>query len=555
MDRGRFRPWATVLAAVMVTSACGSPVVDRTARPSPPTRSVEPRQDETAQPSGQPAASAEIMVPQYEPTTAWERVLSGIERNGQVPLETAMAAFSLAVAPLPGVEVPPGEPEFIGSGSGPIRWVLGHWDELTDEQRAAVTAHLTAGEPSFTIVAGRSSGLIASIDGRPPGPMKPSLDAAQEEVESAVQEAIATIEGKLGRALLLTTFTGASRRIPVEVVFDVPSTEIWAETAALDAFGQPAVTGQMSVCQIGFTAAMSQLTGPDLVAIASHEVFHCYQYALDALEVVFRTGPWLHEGSAAWVGEVLAGGSLGVGGFYWRYWLTYPGIPLFTRIYDGMGFFSHLDEHGTDPWKILDAMHRAASSSSVDAYMIATTTPNADEVIDEWGPSYFRELGLDDIAWDIRTSGVSPVRTPVTPLTIEPGAAVVVGTPWQSGWPVRIALSGEVFVLKPLLPDVSTRGRIRFSDATEYPLAEAVGTPICLRGSCACPAGSKGAAHAFKKGATGETRLGLTGHTDYAPVELAAFELDTFCDTVSPADLAPEAPCFCPKIVPSIRQP
>jgi hypothetical protein len=56
--------------------------------------------------------------------TAWEKVLDGIGDDGTVSKETALAAFSLAIAPLPGVKVADGDPGPIPDGSAAIAWVL-----------------------------------------------------------------------------------------------------------------------------------------------------------------------------------------------------------------------------------------------------------------------------------------------------------------------------------------------------------------------------------------------------------------------------------------------
>jgi len=74
--------------------------------------------------------------------TAWEGVLDRIAPDGEVSFETALDAFSLAVGPLPGVPMPAGRRERIPSGTGPIRWLGGYRDRLTEAQRAAVDRYL-----------------------------------------------------------------------------------------------------------------------------------------------------------------------------------------------------------------------------------------------------------------------------------------------------------------------------------------------------------------------------------------------------------------------------
>ena len=87
--------------------------------------------------------------------TAWERVLERIGPDGKVDLKTALAAFSVAVGPLPGVPEPVGRRDRIASGTGAIRWIESHRLELTGAQRAAVDAYLA---PS-----GAGSGAVQSV--------------------------------------------------------------------------------------------------------------------------------------------------------------------------------------------------------------------------------------------------------------------------------------------------------------------------------------------------------------------------------------------------------
>jgi len=74
--------------------------------------------------------------------TAWESVLDHIAPDGEVSFEAALDAFSLAVGPLPGVAMPAGRRERIPSGTGPIRWLGGYRDRLTDAQRVAFDRYL-----------------------------------------------------------------------------------------------------------------------------------------------------------------------------------------------------------------------------------------------------------------------------------------------------------------------------------------------------------------------------------------------------------------------------
>jgi hypothetical protein len=519
---------AAALAAVLLAVACGSDGQPSGSAPGGP----------SAEPATGPAATplfgldSSINVPSWEPETAMDVVMAGMLPDGEVPLDAALAAFSLVFGPLPDVPTPPSGPTLMGAGEHVVQAVINHWADLTAEQRAAVEAYLRPGSAA-------SAGGIVAAAYRPDASTPTVIPSSTEaDARAAVEAAKVEVGRRLGRTLTL----------PITVAFGLEgSAWMWAETHATTADGSVASTGQAAGCQIGFSTALGGLTaGADLDAIAAHEVFHCFQYSLPPLEVALAVPGWLAEGAGAWVGEEVSGGSNTVGGYYWGRWLYAPFLPLFARYYDGLGFFAHASEHGVDVWGVLDEMHRAGSSS-IDAYLKVAEAPTGDEMIDAWGPSYFRNPSLGNV-WNMQGPGLPyEVPTKVTEVTIGNGDGTAFAAHFESGWPIGIILSADVLVLKAVLPDVSARGRIRFSDDNEYLLSEIVGTPICtLPGGCACPSGSKGADHSFKPGSTGPTLFGLTGHTDLVPVEVVGYERDSFCSEVRPSDLKPDAPCLCP---------
>src|SRR5204862_523180 len=61
-----------------------------------------------------------------------------IKADGTVPTSAALQAFALAIAPLPGVKVPSGPAGTIRAGGSIVRWMRGHWNDLTAAPRAAV---------------------------------------------------------------------------------------------------------------------------------------------------------------------------------------------------------------------------------------------------------------------------------------------------------------------------------------------------------------------------------------------------------------------------------
>ena len=97
-----------------------------------------------------------------QPPSAWQQTLGQVRGNGTVTTATALAAFDLAIGPVPGARPPAGPKRVIASGTIAVQWVFGHWRALTRSQRRAVLADL--GLPT-----GPASGGVAKTppSGRP----------------------------------------------------------------------------------------------------------------------------------------------------------------------------------------------------------------------------------------------------------------------------------------------------------------------------------------------------------------------------------------------------
>lgn len=513
---------AAAVVAIFLVAACGSPGFY-----APPVGGAG-----APSPSGAP--TSQTPTTQAPTATAWEKVTAGIRRDGSVPLETALAAFSLAVGPLPGVEVPAGEVGFIGSGSGAIRWLLGHWNELTPAQRAEAQRLL---EPTATAVA---TGQRIAAAGGPLGQPRPGHDdfAPIESFQAEAKTQEANIAAKLGRQMKVPINLVASNFVVKE------GTVEYARTSPLGAGGK-LNAGEMTRCQIEVGPRGRQLESVDLSALVAHEVFHCFQYSLvyKHVEESARVGTWLAEGSGAWVGEdaVSAFGGSMIAGQYWGGWLRAPEGSLFSRVWDALGFFAHLKESGVDPWPLMDLMHRQGATSSEQAYDVAAAAPGADAFIDQWGPSYFRETPAPDWSMEI-SSTASAITSPRLMATLSDGERLPVGVDPLAGQPIELEISADVVVFGSL----TGRGLIRFSDGTQFPIADILNEPFCTKpGGCTCPSDSNGADHQFRSTPKGRTMIGLSGHIDGIEIMLIdGMTADTAC-AQAPEDFVPQGPCYC----------
>lgn len=487
--------------------------------------------------------------------TAWENAVAGIERDGTVPLQTALQAFSVAYGTaLPGVEVPSGPPGYYGSGTGPVRWLLGHWAELTPEQQAAARPYFDPNTPPPATAARPASGqLAADAPGWPSEPRQPPA-ATLETFQALARDLQPKIAAKLPK--------GRNLKLPIEVVFrDLPVEEgevVFAETVAVDDTGQFArpTSARMTKCVIQINTRGQQIEdSEDQTALMAHELFHCFQYELaPRVGDNFSVRPWIAEGGAAWVGEDFTITDLGstLGQQFWVPWLKEPDQILFRRDYPAIGWYAHLARNGADPWKFLDDMYLTAlrTRSSFDAYEVAMRL-GGDAAIDAWGPSYFRDDAAG-AAWTMAGKGLpTNIKTPIPEGSIESGDEVVMTVFPVTAWAVKVDIQASVFAIV----GPSARGQIRFSDGTSRTLSQALGQAFCTRPEgCTCPDGSAGAAFAFQSAPKGVAYVGFTGHTDGLDIDLVGMSAETTCEK-DPGDLHVPEPCYCGGALPGVIGP
>ena len=305
----------------------------------------------------------------------------------------ALEAFSLAIAPLPGVTVPngpsPSDAE-AADGTFAILWLLPYRDQITPDQRAAMDAALqpdpnapefTPGELGTKVVLAAAHSPIqlqrAALMAK--APVNADNTAVQYWTDR-VKYAINVISGKLGRSL----------SVPWSLVIN--ATQIKSQkTLAYDTPYLIQPFGTLDRCEIHVEPSLVG-ANDDAEASASmaHEIFHCFQFDYFANHGGFHKLPdWIEEGQAEWVGEVVGGPSV-LGTEWWASYLNHQTVALYGRTYDAVGFYQHMYEEGIDPWSHVDPM--LATSDNTDAFKAAGAT--ADTFLDTWSSGLFRDSTL-----------------------------------------------------------------------------------------------------------------------------------------------------------------
>jgi hypothetical protein len=170
---------------------------------------------------------------------------------------------------------------------------------------------------------------------------------------------------------------------------DGTTEEAEAETDCRDAQG--ATAGAAASCVITISRGAHEEGEEERRSTIAHEVFHTFQAVMSGTLANFYRpeNSWLVEGSATWVESELVHDSASARE-RWRRYLASPSLALFSRTYDGVGFFGHLASEGVSPWVKFKSMF-AATGNEV-AYTAAVG--NDTTLMSSGASAYFREPAL-----------------------------------------------------------------------------------------------------------------------------------------------------------------
>ena len=488
----------------------------------------------------EPAKDPDASAVSEAPKSAWQQTLDRIKPDGTVDVETALAAFALAIGPVPGATVPKGPPSTIGSGTVAVDWVLEHWSELSAEQQAAVA--VAVGESAYRFYASPTPGPPAGR--KKPGsrpPLSPNWPCH--------------VKDSPGAEPYRTGVETALRHLETNLYHTVdPSIAVVVNTRAVKVNGEPAEAYAVQ-CSLGRTATPGQPTlgctihvnpglAPETVSlIMAHEVVHCY---MD--DRMSRGNPdphvapaWFTEGLAEWIAWTMVPPDSKTDG-WWRRYLHTPTRPLFKRSYDAAGFFARLTETGSNVWSAVDPM--------IDNWVPG---PNANRRFNEaaweklkpsraflqsWGSGFVRGR-YPGTAWDITGPDIPADRPTLPTITITHGSPPPVVTLKAQVQIVALQLNAEVISLAA----PGAFGRMTIGNGADATLDVASSQLYCTlpAAKCTCPPGSPGNGTRFAVLGGKRQYLGFTGGLSSSRVTLSGSSLDETC-----RKSRPRVPDTCP---------
>ncbi len=399
----------------------------------------------------------------------YEQLWAKEQPDGTVDMDTALQAFALAIAPLPGVTPPAGAQTPMYErmdGTFAVDWITPYLDQLTPDQRTAVDTAL-APDPNAHVYPPDSSGLA---------PRAVLADATlQAYYEGFANIAKGDIHGKLGRSL------GIGYEVTVNKAQEGESYEYAVTYSVI----RPILGA--STCDIHVNPLLQNSGDEEIVrATMAHEMFHCYQFDLLGHMNNRPLPDWIKEGQAEWAGESV-GGPSGAGAGWWNNYLQHPERALGERGYDALGFYQHLAEEGIDPWghfdQMITAYEGAGDVPSANTAAFKAAGAQSDPFLDTWASGLFKNstLGPEWSAtgpWAV-PNAKAPQEYTLTQLDVKAFQAdVVLNQYWT------ITSAADVVELR-------STGHVRLHTSPSARETDTSERWLCTKsGGCDCPSGA-----------------------------------------------------------------
>jgi hypothetical protein len=452
--------------------------------------------------------------------SAWDLTQRRVGPDGQVDLATALSAFALAIGPVPGGTPVPGPAAAIPSGTIAVRWILGHWTELSAEQRAAVLAGLGASAattaPAGLVLRAPSRGPAASAN--PNLACLPADSAGAEPYRAQV----AGIESELATRL------GPPFPFPKTVVLSVNTRDLEGTSLMYTWPCGKTAKGTYTGCTIHVNprTVNGGFTDTEVHSFLVHEMTHCYLNgrfgtAYDAMP------QWYVEGAPTWVMAALGTSSFRLGGI-WKDYLDTQEWELYRRTYSGLGFFVHLAETGTDAWKAIGAIGAAMQPLAANGpiaetragWSAAGVTP---AFLDSWGGGFVQGR-YPGPAWTSTGPNLPRYQPALPSARLRDGTPLTLTAKEFGATGQQLDVDAQVVTVAP---GAGTTGRMTLGGGRDAVLG--AGGPYCTVAGCACPAGSPGEGTHFDAMTSGQQYVGLTGGPKAGTVTLVGQSLADFC--------------------------
>ena len=503
------RAMLAAMASAIVMVACGS--------------------GSSSQPTSRVASTAFVA----DGGTAWQTTLDEVGPQGQVSLQTALAAFALAIGPVPGAVPTPGTTAPIASGTIAVDWVLADWSQLSPTQQAAVmtdlgvpagtstsaqagSSHHVVDQLMSAVIRRGGSSILDNTEDTTPNPAcQTGTSAAAAPYQSQANTLVAEIRADLGSTLTRPD-------IPIYVVINAKAEEpgiMYSYGCGSDSTGEY-FTGCMVHINPGTINTLAD--NPAFVEdVLIHELTHCV-FNQQWGDAQYSLPPWFGEGAPTWTDSVLGVGDNSLSG-WWRKYLSNANKQLFSRTYDGLGYFVHLAETGTDVWHRLIPIGTALLATKSNDAGWTAADPTA-QFVPNWGAGY-AEGRVPGAAWD--TGGPNlPTDVPTVGLVdVEDGGSASLNSLADAAAITQVHIDAQVVTAAW---GSDSEGLISLGGSGQASAPDA--GPFCaMAGGCVCPPGSAAADQKFTQIESGIDYAAVSGGLDPGALTLTGATLQDYC--------------------------
>ena len=226
---------------------------------------------------------------------------------------------------------------------------------------------------------------------------------------------------------------------------------------------------------------------------------------------------WIMEGMADWAALTVDPVDYSVGGGNLTWYSTTQSKPLFSRSYDSVGFWGHVQDVYGNLWARIPAIMGAGSESA-----FALAGAGGQVFLNTWGSSAFNRYDAGGWPWQM----ISPIRPPAS--IAAPASALVpnrlpsyvYAAPYTTGQYVLDGNPGEPIV------HVSIFGPARLGQLNN--ITDLQDAWFCTAASCKCPPGTQGSPPPTVP-LDVPARLGISADGTGTHGTITAYSLDDIC--------------------------
>jgi hypothetical protein len=455
--------------------------------------------------------------------------------SGEPTLAQALAAFDATVADLPGVHEVPGLVGDSASGTAALTWLYDRRDELTPAQRAVLDEVITPGPDAQIVnidadgnVTGGPVPLPQARASRPGGRRRAHAAQADpagiDRYTQIVLEAVPKMQahGLVIRHPVVVNLQSADIKVGTDQANTWP---VWLAPRPDDASTAPA-GGAANSCLVNVYPRAQGVPLAYMRQILVHELTHCAQDEfLTSIGQMGLIPRWVSDGTAEYVAYTVSqewnGGVTTTG--WWIPWLRKPRAGLFTRSYDGVGFFSLIAQYGANVFNLLGPLVTVGSSAG--AYRLAEQAAGAG-FASNWGTTLGMVTALGG-RWVL--DGPGTPRLSLTKVNIANGGSWKSESAAKGADVVALNVTADILHLT-ISSGAEPKGTLLDPGGTEHPLVEAPW--YCVRDDgCKCPGKPD---PGYPKFPAGLALLGYANPESATSIEVTGEKLDCKKDDESP---------------------